>query len=149
MDAQTKPETKALGLSTFAFTVCFAVWSIFSIIGVQIKADLGLSDTQFGLLVGTPVLTGSLTRLLLGVWTDQYGGRIVFSLTMICAGIATFLLSYATSYETILLAGLGVGLAGGSFAVGVDYVSKWYPRASREPPWEYLARVTSVQPSPS
>ena len=52
-----------LGMSTFAFTVCFAVWTIFSIIGIQIKKDLGLNDTQFGLLVGTPILTGSLIRL--------------------------------------------------------------------------------------
>jgi len=122
-----QPHTKALGMSTLAFTVCFAVWSIFSIIGVQIKAELGLTDTQFGLLVGTPILTGSLSRLFLGVWTDQYGGRLVFSLTMIGAGVATFLLSYTSSYELMLLAGLGVGLSGGSFAIGVDYVSKWYP----------------------
>lgn len=51
-------ETRALTLSTVAFTVCFAVWTVFSIIGVQIKKDLGLNDTQFGLLVGTPILTG-------------------------------------------------------------------------------------------
>lgn len=54
---------RALGLSTFAFTVCFAVWTIFSIIGVRIKGELGLSDTQFGLLVATPVLTGSVSSL--------------------------------------------------------------------------------------
>ncbi len=47
----------ALWLSTFAFTTCFAVWTIFAIIGIQIKKDLGLTDTQFGLLVGTPILT--------------------------------------------------------------------------------------------
>jgi nitrate/nitrite transporter NarK len=47
-------------------------------IGVQIKKDLELNDTQFGLLVGTPILTGSLIRLMLGIWTDQYGGRIVY-----------------------------------------------------------------------
>ena len=72
----------ALWGSTFAFTVCFAVWTIFSIIGIQIKKDLGLNDTQFGLLVATPILTGSLIRLFLGVWAEQYGGRIVFSLVM-------------------------------------------------------------------
>ena len=71
--------TMALGMSTLAFTVCFAVWTIFSIIGIQIKKDLGLTDTQFGLLVGTPILTGSLIRLILGIWTDQYGGRVVYA----------------------------------------------------------------------
>jgi len=119
---------KILGMSTFAFTICFAVWTIFSIIGVKIKADLGLSDTQFGLLVGTPILTGSLSRIFLGIWTDQYGGRIVYTLTMLAAAAATFILSYATTYEMMLLAALGVGLAGGSFAVGIAYVSKFYPK---------------------
>jgi NNP family nitrate/nitrite transporter-like MFS transporter len=121
-------QNRILGMSTAAFTACFAVWTIFSILGVQIKQDLGLSDTQFGLLVGTPILTGSLSRIFLGIWTDQYGGRIVYFLTMILAAFATFLLSYAQTYEMMLLAALGVGLAGGSFAVGIAYVSKWYPR---------------------
>ena len=58
-------QNRALGLSTFAFTVCFAVWTIFAIIGIEIKQELGLNETQFGLLIGTPILTGSLSRLLL------------------------------------------------------------------------------------
>jgi NNP family nitrate/nitrite transporter-like MFS transporter len=118
----------ALWMSTISFTACFAVWTIFSIIGLQIKQDLGLSDFQFGLLAGTPILTGSLVRLLLGVWTDQYGGRIVNVIVMTLAAIATWLLSYAHTYEQFLLAALGVGMAGGSFAVGIAYVSKFYPK---------------------
>jgi NNP family nitrate/nitrite transporter-like MFS transporter len=121
-------QTQALWLSTIAFTVCFAVWTIFSIIGIQIKADLGLNETQFGLLVGTPILTGSLIRLILGIWTDQYGGRIVFTLTMLSAAVMTVLLVYAHSYPTFLLAALGVGIAGGSFSVGIAYVAKWFPK---------------------
>ena len=112
-------QRSALTTSTVAFTVCFAVWTIFSIIGVQIKEDLGLSDTQFGLLVGTPILTGSLSRIFLGIWTDQYGGRIVYVAVMVLAALATFTLSYADTYLLTLLAALGVGLAGGSFAVGI------------------------------
>ena len=121
-------QKRALWLSTIAFTVCFAVWTIFSIIGVQIKQDLGLNDTQFGLLVGTPILTGSLIRLILGIWTDQYGGRIVYTAVMLSAAVATWVLTFAYDYPTFLLAALGVGIAGGSFAVGVAYVSKWYPK---------------------
>ncbi len=121
-------QNKALGMSTLAFTVCFAVWTIFSIAGVGIKQELGLTDTEFGLLVGTPILTGSLSRIFLGIWTDQYGGRIVYVITMLAAAASTFALSYATTYEMMLLAALGIGLAGGSFAVGIAYVSKWYPK---------------------
>jgi NNP family nitrate/nitrite transporter-like MFS transporter len=120
-------QTRALTLSTVAFTVCFAVWTIFSIIGIQIKNDLGLTNTEFGLLVGTPILTGSLIRLALGIWTDQYGGRIVFPIVMVASALATWLLTFAYNYPTFLLAALGVGVAGGSFSVGIAYVSKWYP----------------------
>ena len=117
--------TRALSMSTLAFTVCFAVWTIFSIIGVKIKTDLGLSETQFGLLIGMPILTGSLVRMVLGVWTDRFGGRLVYTATMLAAAIATFLLAFAQTYSQMLLAALGVGLAGGSFAVGVAYVSRF------------------------
>jgi NNP family nitrate/nitrite transporter-like MFS transporter len=72
-------QSRALWLSTIAFTVCFAVWTIFSIIGVQIKNDLGLNDTQFGLLIGTPILTGSLIRLMLGIWGHRSDGHRVLA----------------------------------------------------------------------
>lgn len=117
---------RALGLSTFSFTVCFAVWTIFSIIGIKIQQELGLSETQFGILVATPVLTGSISRIFLGVWTEQLGGRFVFSLQMLITALCTWLLSFADSYALFLLAALGVGFAGGSFIVGVAYTSRWY-----------------------
>jgi NNP family nitrate/nitrite transporter-like MFS transporter len=106
---------------------CIAVWTIFSIIGVRIKRELGLSDTEFGLLAGTPILTGSLSRVALGVLADRYGGRIVQLIVMLAAGASAIGLSYATTYPQILLAALGLGLAGGAFAAGVAYVSKFYP----------------------
>lgn len=118
---------RALGMSTVAFTVCFAVWTIFAIIGIRLREELQLSEAEFGLLVGTPILTGSLIRIVLGIWTDIYGGRLVFTLTMLAGAVSTFLLSHAQSYPTVLLAALGVGIAGGGFSVGVAYVSRFFP----------------------
>ncbi|MBV1900433.1 MAG: NarK/NasA family nitrate transporter [Kordiimonadaceae bacterium] len=123
-----KEKRWALTSSTLAFTVCFAVWTIFSIIGIKIKDELGLTDTQFGVLVATPILTGSISRLFLGIWTDQFGGRIVYTVQMITTAISAYLLTFVQTYEMILVAALGLGLAGGSFAVGVSYVSRWYPK---------------------
>src|SRR6187402_3086019 len=105
--ATPQEQGRALWASTIAFTVCFAVWTIFAIIGIRIKDELGLNETQFGLLVGTPILTGSLIRLALGIWTDQYGGRLVYTVTMLAAAVATFALSYAQTYPQMLLAALG------------------------------------------
>lgn len=120
-------QKRALSASTLSFTVCFAVWTIFSIIGIKIKSELGLNDSEFGLLVATPILTGSLSRVFLGVWTDQYGGRLIFSIQMIITAFAVYLLTKVSTYPMFLLAALGLGLAGGSFAVGIAYVSTWYP----------------------
>ncbi len=122
-------QQRALWLSTFAMGVCFAIWVIFSIIGVKLKQDLGLSDSQFGLLVATPILTGSISRPLLGIWTETLGGHRIYALLMLVVAGFTFALPYAAhSYEMLLLFGLGLGLAGGSFAVGIVYVSAWFPR---------------------
>ncbi len=129
LDGVTRAQqTKSLVVSTVAFTVCFAVWTIFSIIGIKIKQNLALNDTEFGLLVATPILTGSLSRIFLGIWTDQYGGRIVYFFLMLTTAFATWLLASVSTFPMFLLAALGVGLAGGSFAVGIAYVSRWYEK---------------------
>lgn len=73
-----RKQASVLISSTFAFTICFAVWMMFAVLGIPIKTSLGLTETQFGLLAAMPVLTGSLVRVPLGIWTDKYGGRRVF-----------------------------------------------------------------------
>ncbi len=120
---------RALGLSTFAFTLCFAVWTIFSIIGIRISENLGLSDTQLGLLMATPILTGSISRLFLGIWTDRYGGRLVFGILMLTTSACVYLLTFASTYAMLLVGALGVGLAGGAFIVGVAYTAAWFEPA--------------------
>ena len=117
---------RALGLSTAAFSLCFAAWTLFSILGIAIKQEMNLSDTQLGLLVATPVLTGAVSRLFLGIAADRFGGRWIFGLLMLFSASSIFLLSLATSYHLIIVAALGVGLAGGSFIVGVSYTSAWF-----------------------
>ncbi|MBH9552064.1 MFS transporter [Inhella gelatinilytica] len=114
-------------VSTLAFTVCFMVWMMFGVIGIPIKKQLGLNATEFGLLTATPVLTGSLVRVPLGIWTDKYGGRIVMALLMAATVPAIWLMAYATEYWHFLVIGLFVGLAGGSFSVGTPYVARWFP----------------------
>ncbi|MVW75022.1 MFS transporter [Pseudomonas xionganensis] len=120
-----------LGMSTFAFTMCFMVWMMFAVLGVPIKELLDLNETQFGLLAATPVLTGSLVRLPLGMLTDRFGGRIVFFLLMLFCVLPIYLISYATAYWQFLVLGLFVGLAGGSFSVGIAYVAKWFDKSNQ------------------
>src|SRR5690606_28990320 len=120
-----------LGMSTAAFTICFMVWMVFAVLGVQIKELLQLNETQFGLLASTPVLTGSLVRLPLGMLTDKFGGRLVFFLLMLACVLPIYLIGEATQYWQFLVLGLFVGLAGGSFSVGIAYVAKWFDKQNQ------------------
>ncbi|MCC7463350.1 MAG: NarK/NasA family nitrate transporter [Gammaproteobacteria bacterium] len=119
---------RALAICTIAFGTCFAVWVIYSIIGIEIQRQLHLSETAFGLLVATPILTGSLSRPLLGVWSERFGARRVMIILMLLVTACAFALSRISSFPALLAIGLGLGLAGGAFAVGVVYVSSWYPK---------------------
>ncbi|MGX5649900.1 MFS transporter [Hydrogenophaga borbori] len=126
--ARTRQAWSVLIVSTWAFTVCFMVWMMFGVIGIPIRQMLNLNATQFGLLTATPVLTGSLVRVPLGIWTDRYGGRIVMTLLMAATVPAIWLMAYATQFWHFLVIGLFVGLAGGSFSVGTPYVARWFPK---------------------
>ncbi|HPE59994.1 MAG: NarK/NasA family nitrate transporter [Thiothrix sp.] len=128
MSTQNYKAWSVLIMSTLAFTVCFMIWMMFAVIGIPIKEQLGLNETEFGILVATPVLTGSLIRLPLGMWTDRYGGRMVFFILMLCTVIPIWLISYATSFWQLLVTGLFVGVAGGSFTVGIAYCARWFPK---------------------
>ncbi|MCC4116599.1 NarK/NasA family nitrate transporter [Aromatoleum toluclasticum] len=131
MASQRRKQFSVLVMSTTAFTMCFAAWMLFAVIGIPIKAQLGLNETQFGLLAATPVLTGALVRLPLGMLTDKLGGRMVFFALMLATVAPIWLISQATAYWHFLLAGLFVGLAGGSFSVGIAYCARWFERKNQ------------------
>lgn len=120
---------RVLGASTFAFTICFAVWMVFAILGIPLKKQLHLSDTEFGLIAAMPVLTGSLARVPLGIWTDRFGGRTVFFWTMAVTIVPIWLVAYATELWQFLVLGLFVGFAGASFSVGTPYVARRFPKS--------------------
>ncbi|HEX7061410.1 MAG TPA: nitrate/nitrite transporter [Woeseiaceae bacterium] len=121
------PAPRMLWMSTFAFAASFAVWTIFSIIGIRIQKELGLSESEFGLLISAPILSGSVSRIFLGLASDRFGGRSVTTLTMLVSAGSVWLLAWAETYPQFLLAGLGVGFAGGTFATGIAFVSRWFP----------------------
>jgi NNP family nitrate/nitrite transporter-like MFS transporter len=122
---------RVLCVTTFAFMVCFVVWMMFGVVGIQLRTDLGLNSTEFGLLTATPVLSGALLRLPLGMWTDRFGGRVVMASLLVLCAIPVFLVSYATALWQFILIGLFLGTVGASFAVGTPYVARFFPPEKR------------------
>jgi NNP family nitrate/nitrite transporter-like MFS transporter len=117
-----------LAFNTLAFTVCFAAWMLNGVLVTFLVENqiFDWSPSQMGWLIGIPVLSGSLTRLPLGMLTDRYGGRPIYTLLMLASAVPMFLLGRADTYTEFLLLSLGFGLTGGSFAIGIAFTSVWY-----------------------
>ncbi|MBT3189851.1 MAG: MFS transporter [Anaerolineae bacterium] len=121
---------RVLALNTIAFTVCFAAWMLNGVL-VTFLVDNRIFDwnaAQMGMLIGIPVLTGSLMRLPLGVLTDKYGGRPVYALLMLLSAVPMFMLGQANSYNEYMIYSLGFGMTGTSFAVGIAFSSVWFSK---------------------
>lgn len=122
-----------LALNTFAFTVCFAVWMMNGVLITFLTDNrvFQFDKFQIGVLLGIPVLTGSLIRLPVGLYTDRFGGRIVHPIVMLLAAAGCVAMSFANSFGGFVLGSLGFGLAGTSFAVGIAYTSIWFKKENQ------------------
>src|SRR5687768_3118473 len=115
-----------LALATFAFAVAFTAWGLISPLASQIQQDLGLDNTATSMLIAVPVLLGSLLRIPMGILTDRYGGRKVYTALLLFTLLPVAFMGIANSFWTYVLGGLFLGTAGASFAVGVPFVSRWF-----------------------
>lgn len=119
---------RVLVISTVAFTLMFAVWLMFGVLGIPIRDEFGLTDVQLSWITAVAVLNGAIWRLPAGIVADRYGGRIVFTVMLLFTAIPAYLVSQATSYGVLLFYAFLVGFAGNSFSVGISWVSAWWPR---------------------
>jgi MFS transporter, NNP family, nitrate/nitrite transporter len=140
----TAARQRVLWLSTFAFTLLFAVWLMLGVLGLKIKADPQLllgqaaaamseaqikaaAESRFEWLLAVAILTGSLLRLNFGIWTDRFGGRNMMFLLLLLSAVPTLWLAYARNYTELLVCSALFGLAGNSFSVGIAWNSAWFP----------------------
>lgn len=126
--SQKKGSTSALIFSTVAMIVSFAVWSIISPMAKEVQEIFGLTATQKSLLVAIPVILGSIMRIPLGILSDKFSGRKVYTITMLFLIFPLIGASFAQSYAAILFYAFFIGMAGTTFAIAITYVSGWYPK---------------------
>lgn len=119
-----------LTLNTLAFTICFACWMLNGVLVTFLVEHQVFTWTegQVGWLIGIPVLSGSLLRFPVGILTDKYGGRIVYTCVMLLSAAPMWLLGYAGGFWGYFFASMGFGFVGTSFAVGIAYTSVWFRR---------------------
>ena len=121
--------TRALVLATISFALSFAAWGLVGGLASVFTGSTQLTASQTALLVAVPVLLGSLARLPMGMLTDRFGGRLVFTALLAFSSLAAFVVPLTGSYQSLLVAAFLIGMAGSSFAVGAAFVSRWTPAA--------------------
>lgn len=122
---QQSEASRVLWLSTLGFTLMFAVWLMFGVLGIPIRKELGLTDLQMSWLTSVAVLNGAIWRLYFGILTDRIGGRKVFPWMLLLTAIPTALVAFTHSYVLLLVLAFMIGMAGNSFSVGIAWNSAW------------------------
>lgn len=118
---------RVLTLAFIGFTIAFAVWMMFGVLGVPIRKEFGLTPVQFSWLLAAATLGGALPRMWAGIMTDRYGGRLVFTINLLLAVPALILMLFVHSYPQLLALAVWAGVAGNTFSIGIAWCSAWYP----------------------
>lgn len=95
-----------LPLQTFSLIVGFMVWVIISSLMTYIKKDIALSSVQLSWVTAIPVILGSVLRVPIGYWTNRFGARRVFLVSLLFLILPVYYLSLADSFNDLLIAGL-------------------------------------------
>ena len=126
MEIQQKHSYRALTLSTLAFAACFSVWTLYSILGIELKSSLGLTATEFGLLLAAPIFTGAIFRVPVGFLAEKFSCRNLFFWQMLLTVPPLFYLPYVETFSEYIWLGFILGLSGVSFTIGIRYVTDWF-----------------------
>lgn len=126
MEIQQRHSYRALTLATLAFAACFSVWTLYSIIGIELKSSLNLTATEFGLLLAAPIFTGAIFRVPVGFLSERVSCRSLFFWQMLLSVPPLFFLPYVETFIEYILVGFVLGLSGVSFTIGIRYVTDWF-----------------------
>ncbi len=121
--------SRVLWISSLAFTLGFAVWGMFSALAPFLIKWYSFSVTQVLVLASMEPFFAAAVSIPLGIWTDKFGGRRVFTVLLLCITLALLFGLVAQGYYSFLLLGTLLGLGGATFVVGAAHVSSWYPKS--------------------
>ena len=118
---------RILHMSWMAFFITFMVWFNFAPMLQAVKESLGLTTAEIKTLLLQNVAFTIPARILIGMLTDKYGPRLVYSGLLIVCSIPCFMFALADSFVQAAIARFALGLIGAGFVVGIRMVSEWFP----------------------
>ncbi len=123
--------SRVLLISSLAFALGFAVWGMFSALAPFLIKWYNFSATQVLVLAAMEPFVAAAVSIPLGIFTDKFGGRKVFTLLLLALAVPLFYGLFAHGYYALLLVGSLLGLGGASFVVGNAHVASWYPKSKQ------------------
>lgn len=118
---------KILHLSWMAFFITFMVWFNFAPLLQWVKASLGLTTAEIKTLLILNVAFTIPARVVIGMLTDRFGPRIVYSALLAICALPCFAFAVADSFIQAAIARFMLGFIGAGFVVGIRLVSEWFP----------------------
>jgi NNP family nitrate/nitrite transporter-like MFS transporter len=129
--AEPQGNSRVLWVSSLAFALGFAVWGMFAALAPFLIKWYDFSATQVLVLTAMEPFFAAAVSIPLGVLTDKFGGRSVFTLLLLSITLPLLLGYFAQGYYAFLILGTLLGLGGASFVVGNAHVASWYPKSKQ------------------
>ncbi|HAH6847148.1 TPA: MFS transporter [Escherichia coli] len=125
-------QTVTLVLLFMAGIVNFLDRSSLSVAGEAIRGELGLSATEFGVLLSAFSLSYGFSQLPSGILLDRFGPRIVLGAGLIFWSLMQALTGMVNSFSHFILMRIGLGIGEAPFMpAGVKSITDWYAQKER------------------
>lgn len=131
MDVTHRLAWRALFIATITFAANFSVWTIYAVLAIDFQDKLELSALQLGILLSSPIFSGAILRVPLGVMSEFISARRLWIIIMWLQIPALALLPWVETFTGFALLGLWIGISGATFTLGVRYVSDWFGSAQQ------------------
>ncbi|WP_430462370.1 NarK family nitrate/nitrite MFS transporter [Thalassolituus sp. LLYu03] len=118
---------KTLHLSWIAFFITFVVWFNHAPLLQAIAASLGLTPAEIKTLLILNVALTIPARVVIGMLTDRFGPRIIYSLLLAVCSVPCFMFALADDFVQAAIARFLLGFIGAGFVIGIRLVSEWFP----------------------
>ncbi|MFN2361986.1 MAG: nitrate/nitrite transporter [Marinobacter sp.] len=112
-----------LPLAVVGFVISAGCWTIFAVAGAHLRNALTLGSLEFGLLLAMPMAAGALLAVPAGIAAQKVGARRIMIACLLGLAVCMALLLVVETWAGYLLVAAGLGLAGGFYSAGLQFVT--------------------------
>lgn len=122
-----EPRIRILHFSWAAFFVTFVVWFNHAPLMAAIRDTFSLSKPEIAALLTLNVALTIPARILVGVFVDKLGPRLMYSLLLAVSGVICLGFAFAHSFAELAIWRFLLGFVGAGFVVGIRIIGEWFP----------------------